>query len=374
MSAGALDPAVDIAAETPRRRTLVQSLGAGWDLLENPVLGKEFRSRMRGSRAYVIQGVFTLVVMAAVLITYYLLLTQTSVATGTAVTLNQRAATVGRAIWSWGCMIEAMLLPLIVPAFTCGAITLEREREMLELLLLTRQSAFQICMGKLASGVGLGLILVISSVPALSLSFVLGGVSPGEVVACVSVILASVVAAGSLGLSASTILPRTVASTAVAYLVVGLGLVGMPILMGMLNQANQLSAAGGEGGILLMLVALMLIAFPPGIGIGVLAIKLRESRGQTRATRAEWMMTCGLAWCALLGMLYIPGASQILLQGGALVILHPVVAIIGVMQPTWLPLNSFMASLWWIATVVYLGVAVWLFYIATLRVRRMRAH
>ncbi|HTE20136.1 MAG TPA: hypothetical protein VK689_17365, partial [Armatimonadota bacterium] len=110
-----------------------------WDWLENPVLGREFRGRMRGSRSYVITGSYTLVVMVFVLGAYWFLAARES-----GEPMNQLAAEVGRGIWLWGCLAQALLLPLMVPAFTCGAITQERERESLELLLLTRQSPMQI--------------------------------------------------------------------------------------------------------------------------------------------------------------------------------------------------------------------------------------
>lgn len=345
-------------------------LRATWDRLENPVMGREFRSRMRGARSYLITGAYTVLVALIVLSVYWALTVNGP--TGNISATNQRAADAGRGIWTWGCLVQAFILPLLVPAFTCGAITLEREREMLELLLLTRQSALQICLGKLASGVGLGLILIAASVPVLSLSLVLGGVAPHEIAACVTVLAASVIASGALGLVMSCLAPRTVVATALCYLVVGFGMLGMPFLLAVLGAANSASTTGSEFGILAMLGALVVASFPPGVGVGIAILAAQSRRTGTAPERYQVIGTVGISWALFLGTLYLPGMSELLLQGNALLFLHPVITIQSLLQPGWggsvpIPMQ------WLICTVVYLGAAVWFSYVAILRVHRMRA-
>ncbi|MFN3651671.1 MAG: hypothetical protein ACK47B_19010 [Armatimonadota bacterium] len=347
----------------------VGRLRATWEQLENPVMGREFRSRMRGARSYLITGGYTVLVSAIVLIVYWAL----TVGGPTQLTqMNQRAAEVGRGIWLWGCVVQACLLPLMVPAFTCGAITLEREREMLELLLLTRQSALQICLGKLASGVGLGLILIAASVPVLSISLILGGVAPHEILACISVLAASVVVSGALGLVMSSLAPRTVVATALTYLVVGSGMLGMPFLLAVLGAANSASMNGSELGILAMLLALILASFAPGVAVGIGILTLQARRTGKSPERYQVIGTVGASWALLLGTLYLPGMSELLMHGSALLFLHPVMTIHGLMEPgsafrSWAPME------WLVCTVVYLGAAVGFTYLAILRVHRMRA-
>ena len=348
-----------------------------WDRLENPVLGREFRSRMRGPRSYVITGVYTLLVMAFVLGAYWFLAGQEAPAAprtpgAPSAALQRHAADVGRGIWTWGCIIQAMLLPLVVPAFTCGAITLERERDLLELLLLTRQSAFQICLGKLGSGAGLGLTLVLASVPVLALSALLGGVAPVEMLETLAVLVGAILVSGAMGLAASSVARRTSAATAIVYLVIGTGMIGLPVLMTAMGWARSLTDSGSEVGILAMLLACMLVAFPPAVGAAVLIAAFRRRRSGRPPERTWWMLTTGLCWCALLLFLYLPGVSDLLIKGQAMVLVHPVVAIMGVMIPEVSLANSLYPHLWWISTFFYLGAAVWLFYVATLRVQRLR--
>ncbi|HEU4752857.1 MAG TPA: ABC transporter permease subunit [Armatimonadota bacterium] len=343
----------------PRARRL-------WDELENPVLGREFRSRMRGARSYLITGAYAGVVMTAVLLVYWTVAANTEPRTG-----NQLAAEAGRAIWTWGCIAQAVLLPLVVPAFTCGAITLERERDLLELLLLTRQSSFQICTGKAAAGIGLGLMLLLSSVPALALSVILGGVAPGEMLACLSVLVSSVLLAGALGLAVSTLAPKTVSATVFVYLLVGLTLIGLPILEVFLDRANRLSQSGSELGILAMLGALTVLAFPPALMLGTGFSWLHRFRRGAPPDRSWLMLVTGLCWAALLLFLYLPGMLSILLQGQVLLLLHPVMGVLGVMQPGAVG-SGFGPILWALCAFAYTSFAACLFLIAVLRVRNLR--
>src|SRR5262245_55237818 len=112
-----------------RAASLRASVHELWSAMENPVLGREFRSRMRGARSYIITGAYTLVVMTFVMAAYWSLTSRYEVGTVSQGAANQIAAQAGRAIWTWGCLAQAVLLALIVPAFTCGSITLERERD-----------------------------------------------------------------------------------------------------------------------------------------------------------------------------------------------------------------------------------------------------
>lgn len=347
-----------------RPRRWLAGWRAGWERLENPVLGREFRGRMRGARSHLITGSYALLVVLAVLIAY----AQTASAGGTA--SNQLAASVGRAIWSWGCLLQSILLPLMVPAFTCAAITFERERDMLDLLLLTRESAGRICIGKLSSGVGLGLMLLLSSVPVLSLSLLLGGVSPLEIACCLAVLVSTILAAGAVGLFASCVAPKTVTASTVTYLLVGTGLFAPPLLSAMVGSIN--SFASSDWGMVLMLFTVLAAAFPPAVALatGALALTRPDWSG---ITRARWMGTVGLCWTILLCALYLPGANEIFLQSQVLVQLTPPFAVISIMvDPAAKAGMAGGSVLWLLCTLLQLAIALTCFYGAVRRVRQMR--
>ena len=73
--------------------------------------------------------------------------------------------------------MEFILLMFIVPAVTASAISGERERQTLDLMLTTRMSAGQIVTGKLLSALSTLFLLILSSFPAVAMVFVYGGIT-----------------------------------------------------------------------------------------------------------------------------------------------------------------------------------------------------
>ena len=70
----------------------------------------------------------------------------------------------------------------ITPGLTAGAISTEREKQTLSILLTTSQSSFQIISGKLLSSIAFLLLLIVAGLPIYSLVFLFGGISPMDFV------------------------------------------------------------------------------------------------------------------------------------------------------------------------------------------------
>lgn len=355
-----------MAIGTLRRRML-----GAWAALENPVLGREFRSRMRGDRAFRVTGGYALVVALLVVVVYWV-----SIAAERA--LSPEAITrISRGVWFGGCAAQAWLIPLIVPAFTCGAITLERERDLLELLLLTRLSAGEICRGKLWSGVGLGSMLVLTSLPPLMLSVVLGGIAPLEILASLTVLLAAVLGAGALGLAVSTLVSRTTVASAITYGIVGLGLIGMPVMHVVLDTAHSFRRHGWSEDFALLgwIGACHAVALPPAVVLTGIACWLRRRRPLPRPT---WLLAGGLLWNALALTLYTTGLSEWLHSSDAMILLHPVGALTELMsgQSTYrgpgVPTGPHYPYYWMVCSITYAGAALCCYLVAVKRVRQYR--
>ena len=73
--------------------------------------------------------------------------------------------------------IEFLLLMFIMPAITSSSISGERERQTLDLMLTTMMTPGQIVLGKLFSAFQTMALLIVSSLPIISMVFVYGGVS-----------------------------------------------------------------------------------------------------------------------------------------------------------------------------------------------------
>lgn len=114
-------------------------------------------------------------------------------------------------------LLEAGMICFIVPATTAGAISGERERQTLEILLTTTMKPWQIIYGKLMASISTILLYVFSSLPMVSLVFVIGGLHIKDV--CCSLLYLSVMSVylGGIGIFFSTKLKKSISATVCTY-------------------------------------------------------------------------------------------------------------------------------------------------------------
>lgn len=113
--------------------------------------------------------------------------------------------------------IEAGMVMFLVPAFTAGSIAGEREKQTLEILLTTTLKPGQIVWGKLMSSISMVLLLIVSTLPTISIIFTIGGVDIFDLLEFVVVIFVCTLLIGSIGIWASVMMKRTVPATVFAY-------------------------------------------------------------------------------------------------------------------------------------------------------------
>lgn len=113
--------------------------------------------------------------------------------------------------------LEFLLLMLIIPGNTAEAISGERERKTLETMLSTNITPFGIVLGKLEASLSSIFILIISSLPVLSLVFIYGGIQFMDLLILLSVLLLNAMYVGSAGIYASARFKRTTTSTVASY-------------------------------------------------------------------------------------------------------------------------------------------------------------
>lgn len=113
--------------------------------------------------------------------------------------------------------IEAGMVMFLVPAFTAGSIAGEREKQTLEILLTTTLKPRQIVWGKLMSSISMVLLLIVSTLPTISIIFTIGGVEILDLLEFVVVIFVCTLLIGSIGIWASVMMKRTVPATVFAY-------------------------------------------------------------------------------------------------------------------------------------------------------------
>jgi ABC-type transport system involved in multi-copper enzyme maturation permease subunit len=179
---------------------------------------KELRGRMRGRRAFVILTMY-LLFLAVIAWAWELIVARQYDASNS---LNGGSAAfasalVGQEIFGALILVETLLVVFLAPAFTAGAISLEREKQTLDMLATTPISSVAIVIGKLLSALTYVFILIGASIPLTAMVFVFGGVGPDEVLRGYVVLLVSAIGLGALGLFISAVMQRTQAATVVTF-------------------------------------------------------------------------------------------------------------------------------------------------------------
>jgi ABC-type transport system involved in multi-copper enzyme maturation permease subunit len=173
---------------------------------------KELRGRMRGRRAFVILTIH-LVLVAGFAWMVESLMERTL--TGGFGSVFSASADIGRALFVAMLLLLTLIVLVLAPASTAGAISLEREKQTLDLLATTPISSLAIVLGKLASALSWILLLLLASIPVTALVFTFGGVGPDDLARGYLVLLVTAVFYGSLGLFVSALVKRTQAATVI---------------------------------------------------------------------------------------------------------------------------------------------------------------
>jgi uncharacterized RDD family membrane protein YckC/ABC-type transport system involved in multi-copper enzyme maturation permease subunit len=229
----------------------------------NAVGIKELRGRMRGRRAFAIVTVYLLLLSLFALAIYTYLKQQA--ATQSAIPFDggfrgeffpgqfiegggtALSAGIGHGLFGGLLLVETLLIVVLAPALTSGAISLEREKQTLDLLVTTPLSTLGMVIGKLVSALSYVFLLIIASIPLASLVFVFGAVGPDDLVRGYVVLFALAFGMGALGLFISALVKRTQTATVVTFVVVlvlVIGTVGLHQFWMVATQPRQTNVFG----------------------------------------------------------------------------------------------------------------------------------
>lgn len=174
----------------------------------NPVLEKEFRLRMRTFRSPLSLMIYLLVIG---LLAIGFMMTMISSFQGT----PDPDASQGLFYFLSG--LQLVLITFVTPGLTAGAISGEREKQTLNMLLTTQQSSTAIIFSKLFSSISFMLLIVFATIPMYSIVFLYGGISPVELVSVFLLYIFVMLVLGSFGILFSTLFKRTVISMITTY-------------------------------------------------------------------------------------------------------------------------------------------------------------
>jgi ABC-2 type transport system permease protein len=180
-------------------------------LARNPITVKELRSRMRGRRAFVVLTVYLLGMSGIISLVYLAFASSSSGPYGP----EPREA--GKAVFASVLGMQVILVTFIGPAFTAGAISGEKERQTYDLLRTTLLTARAFVTGKLVSALSYIMLLIVAGIPLQSIAFMLGGISPIELVLSQLMIVVAAVTFALYGLFCSSTMRTTLAASVTAF-------------------------------------------------------------------------------------------------------------------------------------------------------------
>ncbi|MGZ0049598.1 ABC transporter permease [Brevibacillus gelatini] len=197
--------------------------------LFNPILVKELRERFRSRKTVCILAVY-LLVMGGIPLGF--LLTDT---------LRAEALGENRNLFLISAAIHYAMVCFVAPALTAGAISGERERQTLHILLTTQLSPTTIVWSKLITSLAFSTLLLVASMPLYSIVMLYGSVSPEQMGQLILFLFVNIFFLGSLGLFCSTWIKRTSISTITSYGIAFFFVVGTGLLFFFIGEWLQQS-------------------------------------------------------------------------------------------------------------------------------------
>ena len=217
------------------------------------IMVKELRSRFRGRRAFVIITVY-LALLALIAYGVYSVVAPGARVQATlggsgpfGTSVPNASATIGQAIFIVMSLFQMLLVGLIAPAFTAGTISLEREKQTLDLLVTTPMRPGGIVVGKLLAALAFVGLMIVAALPISALVLMYGGASIDDLLRQQIVLLVTAVGLGSVGLFWSALVKRTQAATVLTYatvLAISVGTVLIFIFWSVANTRDSTNQFG----------------------------------------------------------------------------------------------------------------------------------
>jgi ABC-type transport system involved in multi-copper enzyme maturation permease subunit len=195
-----------------------------FEWVKNPVLRKELTSRMSIRRMNKANRLALTLFMAVVLPIVYLIIAR--------VLFINSSVRDGRDIFGVIAIgFQTAFAVLLAPTVTSGVITLEREKQTWNALLLSRLTSWEIVWGKLLGSVLPALAMQIIFIPVLIMAALKGGVSLGSFIGAEVFVVFCTFFYGIIGMFFSWLCRRTQLAAASAMATVMISVVASPVLL-----------------------------------------------------------------------------------------------------------------------------------------------
>jgi len=217
------------------------------------ILLKELRSYLRGARPFTLITIY-LTILGGLLLLIYAGQTSSNFVNRAEIGLSLFATVMG---------IALLQLTFLSPALNASSLGNERDRQTIDLLMITPVSSFKLIIGKLVAPCLFLLIMGVATLPLAAFAFLIGGIEVRDLLVGATLLFVTTIGYGAIGIWAAA-RSRT-------------------------SRSGTLIAQG---------IVLLLAIGVPGIALVVLLL-LAEQQGNGSAT-AEWLLTSPIIrWPAL---------------------------------------------------------------------------
>lgn len=188
----------------------------------NPVLRNEAKIAVRNKR-FTLTLFFYIVVVSVGVALYYKSFTSDIYVNG----LQMQSTTT---LYVLMAIVQAIFLIFMVPSLTSSAISSEREKQTLDILLSTKLTPLQIIIGKLFASSLKVVMLIICTIPLYGICSLIGGVSIVNILELAGFFIVNTIFVGAIGMLISTNAKTSKVSTTITYFLVLFIYVGILII------------------------------------------------------------------------------------------------------------------------------------------------
>lgn len=175
-------------------------------MMINPILRNEMKTDSRRFRFYLLLMLYVALLGLPIILFYY------------HISSNYRIDAGGFSVmYTFLACTQAIILMFIVPALTANAITAEREKQTLDILLTTKMTPRSIIWGKLLAAVSKVILLIICAMPIYAIVLFLGGIRMVHIVGINLYLMLTTVFISALCIWISTIVKTSKFANVTAY-------------------------------------------------------------------------------------------------------------------------------------------------------------
>ncbi|NJL34693.1 MAG: ABC transporter permease subunit [Chloroflexaceae bacterium] len=148
------------------------------NMLSWPIVSKELRTQMRGSRPAVLLSIYIGLLLLALLWLYNAVVEQVNLGSPLV------SAQIGQVLFIGLTIAVQTLLVFLAPATSVNSISSEHERYTFDILMATPLAAVQILLAKLLVALAFVGLLLVCALPLFSMVVLFGGVELADLGAC----------------------------------------------------------------------------------------------------------------------------------------------------------------------------------------------